>query len=62
MNKITNFFKEVVKEMKYVNWPKKADIVEGTKVVVAMSVLVALYLSLVDLGFGFLSKLAFGSL
>ncbi len=42
--------------MSYVSWPTKADIKEGTTVVILMSIFVAIFLSLVDTGFGFLIK------
>ena len=48
--------KEVRQEMKYVSWPTKDDLKEGTWVVIAMSTMVAIFLSLVDMGFGFLMK------
>jgi len=42
--------------MSYVSWPTRADIKEGTTVVILMSMFVALFLSLVDSGFGFLIR------
>jgi len=54
--KMIKFFKSVKTEMAYVTWPTKADIKEGTTVVILMSVFVAIFLSLVDSGFGFLIK------
>ena len=42
--------------MSYVTWPTRADIKEGTTVVIIMSVFVAIFLSLVDTGFGFLIR------
>ncbi|MCB5250209.1 MAG: preprotein translocase subunit SecE [Candidatus Cloacimonadales bacterium] len=52
MKKIQKFFKEVIREMKYVSWPNKHDIKEGTIVVIVMSAIVSIFLSLVDLVFG----------
>ena len=54
--KIISFFKSVKTEMSYVTWPSRADIKEGTTVVIIMSVFVAIFLSLVDTGFGFLIR------
>ncbi|MCF7794534.1 MAG: preprotein translocase subunit SecE [Candidatus Cloacimonetes bacterium] len=54
--KITDFFKSVYSEMKYVNWPSRDDIKEGTTVVILMSAIVAVFLSLVDAAFGFLIR------
>ncbi|HPR18543.1 MAG TPA: preprotein translocase subunit SecE [Candidatus Cloacimonadota bacterium] len=51
-----SFFKSVQGELKFVSWPSKDDIKEGTTVVILMSALVAIFLSLVDAGFGFLIK------
>ena len=45
---IAKFFKDVRQEMRYVTWPTKADIKEGTVVVITMSAIVALFLSGVD--------------
>lgn len=57
--RITRFFHEVRSEMKSVTWPTKADLKEGTIVVVVMSSLVAIFLALVDLGFGRIVELIF---
>lgn len=56
IKKSVKFLKEVRQEMKYVSWPTKDDLKEGTWVVIAMSAVVAVFLSLVDMGFGFLMK------
>ncbi len=48
---IIRFFKEVRAEMKSVTWPTRDDLREGTVVVIVMSAIVAIFLSLVDLGF-----------
>jgi preprotein translocase subunit SecE len=53
IKKIRDFLRSVVSELKYVSWPSKADIKEGTTVVILMSTVVAIFLSLVDAGFGF---------
>jgi len=54
--KVFKFFKSVKMEMSYVSWPTKADIKEGTTVVILLSIFVAIFLSLVDSGFGFLIR------
>jgi len=56
INKIRTFFKSVYAELKYVSWPSKDDIKEGTTVVILMSAIVAIFLSLVDSGFGYLIR------
>ena len=57
--KISRFFHDVFNEMKAVSWPNKADIQEGTIVVIVISGIVALFLSLVDFSFGQLINLVF---
>ena len=51
--KTVEFFKSVKKEMSYVSWPTRADLQEGTTVVIVMSIIVAIFLSLVDMGFSY---------
>lgn len=57
--RIKRFFREVFIEMKSVAWPTKADIKEGTIVVIVISGLVALFLGLVDFGFTNIVRLVF---
>ncbi|MFO8145546.1 MAG: preprotein translocase subunit SecE [Candidatus Syntrophosphaera sp.] len=59
ISKIRRFFHEVLLEMKSVAWPSKADIKEGTMVVIVISAIVGIFLSLVDYGFGKLFHLFF---
>ncbi|MCK4312001.1 MAG: preprotein translocase subunit SecE [Candidatus Cloacimonetes bacterium] len=54
--KTITFFKNVRTELSYVSWPTKADLKEGTTVVIIMSTIVAIFLSLVDTGFGFIIR------
>ncbi len=56
LNKILKFFKDVRQEMKYVSWPTRSDIKEGTIVVIVMSAIVALFLSAVDMLFSMLIR------
>ncbi len=56
-NAIRKFFKDVRQEMKYVTWPTKADIKEGTVVVITMSAIVAIFLSGVDAIFSMIIRL-----
>jgi len=56
---ISRFFRDVRAEMKSVSWPNKADLKEGTLVVLVMSVITALFLSLVDFGFSKIIGLIF---
>ena len=54
--KIIGFIKNVRIEMGTVTWPSKADLKEGTTVVIIMSAIVAIFLSLVDTVFSFIIK------
>lgn len=56
---ITRFFRDVRSEMKSVTWPSKDDLKEGTLVVIVMSAIVAIFLSIVDLGFNKIIGLLF---
>lgn len=56
IKKFIQFLKEVRQEMKYVSWPSKVDLKEGTTVVIVMSAIVAVFLSIVDAGFGFIVR------
>ncbi|MBT3169118.1 MAG: preprotein translocase subunit SecE [Candidatus Cloacimonetes bacterium] len=56
LKKVIRFFKNVKTEMSYVSWPSKDDLKEGTTVVIIMSAVVAVFLSLVDFGFGILIR------
>ena len=56
LKKVNRFFKNVKTEMSYVSWPSKDDLKEGTTVVIIMSAVVAVFLSLVDFGFGILIR------
>ena len=58
-DRIRRFFHDVITEMKAVSWPSKADIKEGTVVVIVISGIVAIFLSMVDFGFGQLVQLVF---
>lgn len=48
MQRFGKFVKDVRQELKYVSWPSKDDIKEGTIVVISMSLLTSLFLFLVD--------------
>lgn len=46
--KIGKFLKEVRQELKYVVWPTKADLKEGTAVVIAFSLILGIFIWIVD--------------
>ncbi|HXG38225.1 MAG TPA: preprotein translocase subunit SecE [Bacteroidota bacterium] len=47
--KILNFVRDVVKEMEKVTWPTREELMESTKVVVVVSLLISLFTWAVDL-------------
>ena len=51
MAKVVQFFKESRAELKKVVWPTRDDVVSSIKVVIISTILVALILGLLDLGF-----------
>ena len=50
MNKITSFLKEVYEELTKVTWLGKQDVIRSTIAVSFVVILVAIYVSLVDVG------------
>lgn len=51
MAKVIQFFKESRAELKKVVWPTKEDVFSSIKVVIISTIIVALVLGLLDLGF-----------
>lgn len=52
MNKIIDYIKEVIEEAKHVTWPTRKQTIFFTIAVLAVSVLIAYYLGLLDFLFG----------
>ncbi len=50
IKRIRQFFKDVVSEFKRVQWPTRESTIKSTSVVVCVSLAVALYLGIADLG------------
>lgn len=50
MNKITNFFSEVKLELEKVSWPKRNVVINYLGLVIAISVIVAIFVGSVDYG------------
>jgi preprotein translocase subunit SecE len=48
-DKIITFFQDVVKEMKKVTWPTKEELLESTKVVIIVCIVLALFTYVIDL-------------
>jgi preprotein translocase subunit SecE len=48
--KVINFFNDIVREMDKVTWPTRDELMESTKVVIIVTLLISLFTYLVDLG------------
>ncbi|WP_163102740.1 preprotein translocase subunit SecE [Peribacillus alkalitolerans] len=57
MQRITEFFRGVVREMKKVSWPKRQELTKYTITVLATVVIMALFFTVVDLGISELIRL-----
>ena len=47
--KIINFFKDVVKEMKKVTWPTREELKESTTIVIVVCIIIAAFTYLIDM-------------
>jgi len=56
MAKVFQFFKESKAELKKVVWPTKEDVLSSIKVVVISTIIVAIVLGLLDVGFSSLFR------
>jgi len=56
MNKITQFLKEAKAELLKVNWPSRQQTINYTLMVIAISIVVALFLGGLDYFFGYILK------
>ena len=54
MQKIQQYIKEVIKEMKKVTWPTLEELKGSTLVVMIFSVIMGIYIAAIDLGLSFL--------
>jgi preprotein translocase subunit SecE len=48
-DKIIKFFEDVVKEMKKVTWPTKPELMESTKVVIIVCLVLAAFTYVIDM-------------
>ena len=48
-DKIIAFFQDVVKEMKKVTWPTKEELLESTKVVIVVCIVLAVFTYVIDM-------------
>jgi preprotein translocase subunit SecE len=46
--KILNFFSDVVKEMDKVTWPSREELMESTKIVIIVTLIIAVFAWVVD--------------
>ena len=57
MAKIGSFFRECVGELKKVTWPTRDDVWASVKVVIVLTIIMAIILGALDLGFTQLFRL-----
>ncbi|WP_028390476.1 preprotein translocase subunit SecE [Bacillus cihuensis] len=57
MNRITEFFRGVAREMRKVSWPKRKELTRYTVVVLSTVVIMAVFFAVVDLGISKLIRL-----
>jgi len=60
MKKLIEFLKEVWRELKNVTWPGRKEIIASTVVVVLVTVLLMIYLGVIDFSLAKLVKIIFG--
>lgn len=46
--KIVNFFTDIVKEMEKVTWPTREELMESTKIVIVVTLVISLFAWVVD--------------
>ncbi len=61
MEKIKRFLKEVVAELRKVTWPTKDELIGSTIVVIVVSLVIAIFIGIVDRILGFGVQALFGS-
>jgi preprotein translocase subunit SecE len=59
MQRIINFFKEVVREMKKVTWPNRKELVNYTAIVLATVAFFTVFFAVIDLGISELIRVVF---
>ncbi|MED4876463.1 preprotein translocase subunit SecE [Anoxybacillus geothermalis] len=59
MQRVVNFFKEVVRELKKVSWPSRKELVNYTGIVLATVAFFTIFFAVVDLGISQLIRLVF---
>lgn len=57
MQRITNFFRDIAREMRKVSWPKKEELTRYTITVISTVAIFAVFFAVVDLGISKLIRL-----
>ena len=61
LEKIKKFLKEVVAELRKVTWPTKDELIGSTIVVIVVSLVIAIFIGIVDRILGYGVQALFGS-
>ena len=56
MAKLTKYLKETKSELKKVTWPSKDQIKNNTGIIIVFIIMVAIFLSICEIGFGWLRQ------
>jgi preprotein translocase subunit SecE len=48
-DKVITFFQDVIKEMKKVTWPTKEELIESTKIVIVVCIVLSLFTYVIDM-------------
>jgi preprotein translocase subunit SecE len=57
MQRLVNFFRDTVREMKKVSWPKRKELTRYTAIVMATVTFFAVFFAVIDLGISELIRL-----
>jgi len=57
MQRLTKFFRSVIREMKKVSWPKRKELTRYTVIVISTVTFVSVFFALVDIGISELIRL-----
>jgi preprotein translocase subunit SecE len=60
-NKVTNYVRESVGELKKVTWPKKDEVVNSTVIVILVVIVISLILGIFDIGVKKIANFILGS-
>ncbi|PIQ85910.1 MAG: preprotein translocase subunit SecE [Candidatus Omnitrophica bacterium CG11_big_fil_rev_8_21_14_0_20_45_26] len=59
-NKFTSFFSESKQELKRVSWPTRDELVQSTILVIVVTLIMAVFIGILDAIFSFLIRLLVG--